>query len=95
MNQQQWAGVQINTTQDLKLKQYVDDLYRKYDHHKTGSLDMLELAEAFNEILMKMGINSSLSQEEAVQLMNTIDKSKDGKVQKPEFFQCMKILTQN
>lgn len=50
--------MQINTPQELKLKNFIDELFSKYDSDDSGCLDVAELSKAFNEVLAVMHIES-------------------------------------
>jgi Ca2+-binding EF-hand superfamily protein len=69
----------------MKLKDAVDRIYLKYDSNHSGSLEANEAMPAFNELLV---LNSS----ECMELLKLVDRDKNGRIEKPEFFACMKNL---
>jgi Ca2+-binding EF-hand superfamily protein len=47
---------------------------------------------AFNEVLRSMGSQHTVTQSQADHLLQAIDSSSDGSIQKPEFFKMLKYL---
>jgi Ca2+-binding EF-hand superfamily protein len=88
----QWGNLQFKTTTDLKLKEAVDRIYLKYDIDHSGSLEPSEAAGAFNELMIELRIPATLNTQETLQLLQLVDRNKNGRIEKPEFFSCMKNL---
>ena len=81
---------------DNTLRQYIDQIFNKYDRDRNGTLDAQELALFFNDIFRLMGTNRTISQQEAYDALRTIDQNNDGKASKMELFNAFKaILARN
>lgn len=89
----QWGNTQFKSPEEQRLKEAVDRIYAKYDKDFSGSLEPSEAIPAFNELLLELSIPTTLNQSEGEQLLKLVDRNKNGKIEKPEFFQCMKNLS--
>lgn len=67
---------------DSALKQYIDQIFQKYDRDRSGTLDAQELALFFNDIFAMMGDPRRINQAQAYQALVTIDQNNDGKASK-------------
>lgn len=67
-------------------------MFNRHDKDGSGCLDIAELAVAFNDILDHMQVKSQLNSKEAIDLMNSVDKSQDHKIQRWELYECVKLL---
>lgn len=82
----------MNVT-DVQLRQYIDQIFSRYDRDGTGSLDVNELAAFFNEVFQRMGSPVNVTQQQAVQALQFIDKNFDRKASKQELFSALKMLS--
>lgn len=73
-----------------ELKQAVDAVFGKYDADNSGSLDATEVKNLINDALGHLKSNRQVSQEEVHQFIVAVDKSGDGKIQKPELLEIFK-----
>jgi Ca2+-binding EF-hand superfamily protein len=76
----------------MKLKDAVDRIYLKYDSNHSGSLEANEAMPAFNELLVDLSIPAVLNSSECMELLKLVARDKNGRIEKPEFFACMKNL---
>jgi hypothetical protein len=53
---------QASTQFDGQLRQYVEQLFEKYDTNRSGTLDLNEVHLLFNEVLVHYGLGIVLSQ---------------------------------
>ena len=67
---------------DQQLRNYIDQVFSKYDRDFGGSLDCNELANFFNDVFAMTGHNIRVSQQDAVNAMRVIDKNNDGRANK-------------
>lgn len=67
---------------DNKLVNYVDQVFMRYDTDRSGFLSLNEIAGFFNECLANSGSSRRVTQSEAIQYMQNIDKNMDGRVTK-------------
>jgi Ca2+-binding EF-hand superfamily protein len=73
----------------------IDELFTRYDRDRSGSLDRSELGAVFNEVLARFNMGFTISQSEAEALLYQIDNNRDGKIGKPELFNCLRNLVIN
>mgnify|MGYP000884263124 FL=1 len=67
----------------MEVKQLIDQLYLRYDSDRSGALDRREMTRALNELFVEYGVSIRVSERQAGRLMQAIDNSGDGKIQKP------------
>ena len=80
---------------DQQLREAVDAVFGQFDKDNSNSLDPQETANLINAAMQHLGEGKSVSQEEVNQFIQAVDKSGDGKIQKPELFQIFrKVLPQ-
>jgi hypothetical protein len=80
---------------DDTLRNYIDQIFMKYDTDRSGTLNANELAYFFNDIFAMMGNPKRINQMEAMQALRAIDQNNDGMASKMELFQAFKqILSQ-
>lgn len=71
----------------------IDQVYMQYDQNGTGALEMNEFVPAFNQVVSQLGINRGyMDSNQIMQLMAQIDRSGDGRIQRPEFFALVQKL---
>ena len=77
---------------DAQLKAAVDAVFSKYDTDGSNSLDGTEVHNLINDALGHMNANRQVTQAEVNQFIHAVDKSGDGKIQKPELYEIFKKL---
>lgn len=77
---------------DAQLKAAVDAVFSKYDTDNSNSLDGTEVHSLINDALGHMNANRQVTQAEVNQFIHAVDKSGDGKIQKPELYEIFKKL---
>jgi len=50
--------------------------------------------QAFNHLLRELGLPLSINQIQGRELLASIDTEEDGRIEKPEFLQVLKLLVQ-
>jgi Ca2+-binding EF-hand superfamily protein len=75
---------------DDQLRQAVDAVFAKYDTDGSQSLDANEVFNLINDALAHLKANRKVTQAEVQQFVTAVDKSGDGKIQKPELFEIFK-----
>ena len=75
---------------DQQLRDAVDAVFSKFDKDNSNSLDANEVANLINEALKHMNAGRQVSQQEVEGFVKAVDKSGDGKIQKPELFEIFK-----
>ena len=68
---------------DQQLRDAVDAVFGKYDTDNSQSLDAAEVTSLINDALKHMKSNRQVSNAEVQQFVAAVDKSGDGKIQKP------------
>lgn len=68
---------------DQQLKEAVDAVFAKYDKDNSSFLDANEVTSLVNDALQHMNAGRQVTQTEVNQFIATVDKSGDGKIQKP------------
>ena len=75
---------------DQQLRDAVDAVFKKYDSDNSGTLESTEVFNLINDALAHMNAKRTISKEEVEQFVKAVDKSGDGKIQKPELFEIFK-----
>jgi len=75
---------------DQQLRDAVDAVFGKYDTDNSQSLDAKEVENLINDALKHMKSTRQVSSAEVQQFVAAVDKSGDGKIQKPELFEIFK-----
>lgn len=75
---------------DQQLREAVDAVFHKYDTDSSQSLDASEVLNLINDALGHMKSNRKVTQQEVNQFIAAVDKSGDGKIQKPELYEIFK-----
>ena len=71
-----------NCPPDNVLRNYIDQIFSKYDRDRSMTLEVNELASFFNDVFMMMGDPRRINQQQAYQSLMAIDKNNDGKARK-------------
>jgi hypothetical protein len=77
---------------DGQLQGVIDELFPQYDKNGSGTLDAKELPTFFNDAFKRLGYKITVTQEQADQSVQFIDKNSDKQVSKPEIFTAMKDI---
>lgn len=83
----------MNTINDMMLRQYIDQVFMRYDFNRTGTLNLPELHVFLNELFMMSGIPRQIGYMEAYQALMTMDSNRDGQINKFELFNLFRYLT--
>ena len=75
---------------DQQLREAVDAVFGQFDKDNSNSLDPNETAALINAAMQHLGEGKQVSQAEVNQFIQAVDKSGDGKIQKPELFQIFR-----
>ncbi len=79
-------------TTDQQLRNYIDQIFLRYDRDNSGTLEPNELGGFFNDIFAMMGDPRRVNQLQAMQALQSIDKNCDGRASKMELFMAFKSL---
>lgn len=71
-----------NCPPDNVLRNYIDQIFSKYDRDRSMTLEVNELASFFNDVFMMMGDPRRINQQQAYQSLMAIDKNNDGRASK-------------
>ena len=63
---------------DNVLRQYIDQIFVKYDRDRSMTLEVYELANFFNDVFAMMGDPRRINQGQAYQALMMIDQNNDG-----------------
>ncbi len=75
---------------DQQLRDAVDAVFAKFDTDNSNSLDANEVGSLINAALKHMNAGRQVSPQEVDGFVKAVDKSGDGKIQKPELFEIFK-----
>ena len=64
--------------QDIDLQKFIDTVFNKYDHDRSGQLNTAEIALFFNDVFASMGQSTRLNNQQAQQALSAIDQNRDG-----------------
>ena len=80
---------------DQQLRDAVDAVFSQFDKDNSNSLDQNEVYNLICAAMAKMNAGNPPDQGQVQQFIQAVDKSGDGKVQKPELFEIFKkVLNQ-
>ncbi len=79
---------------DDQLRSAVDAVFGQFDKDNSNSLDAQEVYNLICAAVKHMGNGAQVSQEQVNQFVKAVDKSGDGKIQKPELFEIFKKVLQ-
>jgi hypothetical protein len=83
---QHWSRCHFNNPREHQARQFIDQIYMKYDRDCSGSLDQNEFPMAFNEVMMLMGMPGNMGPQEVWEAMAQLDRNRDGRIERPEFY---------
>lgn len=75
---------------DGQLRDYIDEIFDRYDKDRSGNLDAQELASFFNDLFRAIGNPAVITPLQAQNAICAIDKNNDGKANKMELFLAFK-----
>lgn len=78
---------------DVQLKDYIDQVFYRYDVNRNGCLSFNELHGFLNELFLMTGFGRTVTQQEAYNALLRIDANHDGCVNKFELFNLFKLFT--
>lgn len=76
----------MTTPSDATLQQYIDQVFNQFDHDRSGTLELTELANFFNSVFQAMGDPTRFNEMQARQALQAIDRNSDGRATKMELF---------
>ena len=84
----------MNYVDDNALRNYIDQVFMRYDRDRSGTLDSNELAGFFNDVFQMMGSPQRINAYQAQQSLMSIDRNGDGRANKMELFMAFKMMIQ-
>lgn len=78
---------------DMQLRQYIDQVFMRYDFNRTGTLNLQELHMFLNELFGMCGIPHNVSYGECYNALMAMDANRDGQVNKYELFNLFRYMT--
>jgi hypothetical protein len=79
---------------DMQLRQYIDQVFMRYDFNRTGTLNLQELHVFLNELFRMCGVPRVVTYQEAYSALMTMDSNRDGQINKYELFNLFRYMTQ-
>jgi len=79
---------------DMMLRQYIDQVFMRYDFNRTGTLNLQELHIFLNELFRMCGVPRNVGYMEAYQALMQVDCNRDGQVNRFELFNLFKFMTE-
>lgn len=72
---------------DMLLRQYIDQVFDRYDSNRTGTLEPKELHNLLNELFRMSGQYRTVTSQEVYTYLGQMDRDQDGRVTKQELLQ--------
>lgn len=79
---------------DLQLRQFIDEVFMRYDYNRSGNLNLPELHIFLNELFALTGVKKLFSYEEAYGALASMDANRDGQISKFELFNLYRFMMQ-
>jgi hypothetical protein len=79
---------------DMQLRQYIDQIFMRYDYNGTGTLNLPELHVFLNELFQMSGYPRVVTYQEAYSALMAMDSNRDGQINKYELFNLFRYMTQ-
>lgn len=79
---------------DQQLREAVDAVFAQFDKDNSNSLDANEVYNLISAALKHMNSGAQVSQQQVQGFVQAVDKSGDGKIQKPELYEIFKKVLQ-
>jgi Ca2+-binding EF-hand superfamily protein len=54
---------------DNMLRQYIDQIFNKYDRDRSGTIETIELENFFNDVFASVGDSRRINQQQAFQVL--------------------------
>lgn len=83
----------MNNLSDIMLRQYIDQIFNRYDYNRNGTLDPQELHTFLSDLFQMCGMPRYVSYQEAYMALMQMDSNHDGQVNKYELFNLFKHMT--
>lgn len=74
------------------LKSYIETVFNKYDTDNNGGLDVQEMTRFFNDLFRNLGINTTVTEQQSLEAIKSIDDNSDGMVDRQELFKAFKLM---
>ena len=74
------------------LKNYINNIFCRYDTDNSGTLDTREMTFFFNDLFKALNINQTITDHDSQNAIRSIDKNNDGSVSKEELFVAFKAM---
>lgn len=78
--------------QDEMLRSYIETVFNKYDTDRNGTLDAGEMTGFFNDLFRALQINVTVTPQQSLEAIKSIDQNSDGAVSKEELFTAFKKM---
>jgi Ca2+-binding EF-hand superfamily protein len=75
---------------DEVMKQTVEEIFKKYDTDKSGTIEVHELAHVIKDIFTAKGGDRQVKEADVKRVMTALDTNHDGKLCKEEFLVLLK-----
>ena len=76
--------------QEEMLKNYIENIFNRYDTDRSGTLDTHEMTFFFNDLFKALNINMTITDQDSMNAIRSIDQNNDGSVSKEELFLAFK-----
>lgn len=77
---------------DAQLREIVDVVFMRYDADNSGALDREEVKILIADVFTQLDMHRLADPKEIDKFINSIDKNRDGLIQKPELFDIFKEM---
>lgn len=83
----------VQSINDMQLRQYIDQVFMRYDFNRTGTLNLQELHMFLNELFRMCGIFHEVTYMDAYNALMAMDSNRDGQINKYELFNLFRYMT--
>lgn len=86
-----WEGVNFGSPAEQQARALIDNVYARADTDGSGCLNLQEFAQALNQVSMQSA-GRQMSYDQAMMLIQRVDRNCDGQIDRPEFFACLQMI---
>lgn len=82
----------MSMSEESALREYIEQIFDKYDEQKTGTINIQQLCLFFNDIFQSIGVQLTISPSQATKAIQLVEPTFSGSANKEQAFRTFKSL---